>query len=69
MAVVAFVVVAAAIAYILVPRSLDGGEALESDTLILVERSGRFTILYYNNPFNTSCTPEWGFSCLVELGE
>ncbi len=68
-AVVAFVFVAAAAAYMLVPGILDGDEAPESDAaLVLVERSGRFTILYDNIPFNSSCATEWGFSCLVELG-
>jgi len=68
-AVVAFVAAASAAAYLLVPGLLGGDEAPESDAdFALVERSGRFTILYDNNPFNGSCTAEWGFSCLVELG-
>ena len=68
-AVAAFLVVASAAAYILVPRILDGDEAPEGDAaLVLVERSGRFTILFDNIPFNSSCATEWGFSCHVELG-
>ncbi|OGD52484.1 hypothetical protein A3K81_02730 [Candidatus Bathyarchaeota archaeon RBG_13_60_20] len=68
-AVFAFVAVAAAAAYLFVPGLLNGDEAPEGDTLVLVERSGRFSILYDNNPFNGSCATEWGFSCLVELGD
>ncbi|HEX9915256.1 MAG TPA: MBL fold metallo-hydrolase [Candidatus Bathyarchaeia archaeon] len=68
-AVVVFVAVASAAVYFLVPGFLGGNEAAESEVaLSLAERSGRFTILYDNNPFNDSCSTEWGFSCLVELG-
>jgi 7,8-dihydropterin-6-yl-methyl-4-(beta-D-ribofuranosyl)aminobenzene 5'-phosphate synthase len=66
---IALVAAAAVAAYFLVPGLLGGNEAAESEAaLSLVERSGRFTILYDNNPFNGSCSTEWGFSCLVELG-
>jgi len=67
-AVIAFVSVASSAAYLLVPGLMGGDEPPEGNTLALVERSGRFTILYDNIPFNSSCTAEWGFSCLVELG-
>jgi len=69
-AVAVFVAVAAATAYLLAPGFRGSDEAPDSDyTLKLVERSGRLTILYDNNPYNATCTPEWGFSCLIELGD
>ena len=69
-AVVAFVAITVVATYFLVPNFRGVDEATESNaTLVLVERSGRFTILYDNNPFNGNCTAEWGFSCLVELGD
>lgn len=65
------IVVAAAVAvYFLAPGILGWDEAAKGEAaLALVERSGRFTILYDNVPFNGSCATEWGFSCLVELGD
>jgi len=68
-AVAVFVAAAAAAAFMFTYRPTGGDEAPEGGAALhLAERSGRFTILYDNNPFNASCTPEWGFSCLVELG-
>ncbi|MFH2109807.1 MAG: MBL fold metallo-hydrolase [Candidatus Bathyarchaeota archaeon] len=66
----ALVVAAAVAGYFLAPGLLGWDQAGEGETaLALVERSGRFTILYDNIPFNGSCATEWGFSCLVELGD
>ena len=68
-AIAAFIVAAAAVAYTFIPELMGVEEAPEGEAALrLVERSGRFTILYDNNPHNASCTPDWGFSCLVELG-
>jgi len=67
---VAIVAALAVAAYLLLPSLLGGDKPAESETgLALAERSGRFTILYDNNPFNGSCSTEWGFSCLVELDD
>ncbi len=67
-AVAVFISAAVAAAYLSIPKPTDGEVSQGEAALHLAERSGRFTILYDNNPFNASCTTEWGFSCLVELG-
>jgi 7,8-dihydropterin-6-yl-methyl-4-(beta-D-ribofuranosyl)aminobenzene 5'-phosphate synthase len=65
---IAVAVIAVAITAMLLPRVLprDGQEAPQY-TLTLEDCSGTLTILYDNNPYEESCIPEWGFSCLVEL--
>lgn len=73
--VISLLVLLSATAYAFLPRLLDreqGGKPPESQVdehpLDLVERSGRLTILYDNNPYDESLETAWGFSCLVELG-
>jgi 7,8-dihydropterin-6-yl-methyl-4-(beta-D-ribofuranosyl)aminobenzene 5'-phosphate synthase len=63
-----------AAAYAFLPRLLDKEQEekppenpVDEHPLDLIERSGRLTILYDNNPYNESLETAWGFSCLVEL--
>ena len=67
---IAVAVTAVAITALLLPRVLprDVQEAPQH-ALTLEECGGTLTILYDNNPFDESCMTEWGFSCLVELGD
>jgi len=65
---IAVAVIIIALAVVLLPKYLPGDEQeAPRSTLSLGERSGTLTILYDNNPYEESCIPEWGFSCLVEL--